>query len=508
MVDDGEMTAPATAPAGEGPSTPSRDPDPATPEEVRRLRATLAAAEAENRRLRQALVAVQDRLLQHYADADRLHRETIRLDEHFANPAFYFVERLGPERPFHWMGQEREAWFATNIPRTRALKVELIVEVAISESALEALEVHADGVFAARAETEHLDNGAVRRTFFVPAPAEPAPYARTHLGLIAGERIMPAKDERLLAVGLSRIEIAQIDDEAFAAASRWHMTLPAAAIAHAAFYPCERRPGDDAAYRWFGAEPDATFLIAPPRGRPIRVAAHLVHQASETALADFRIAVDDRTARDYTVTEGPNGTLVKAAELRTPDERLGPVRLRLSLGTRHEIPSEDGPRQLGVALERLVIEELSEDDFRGPGAFRCDIDAPDIDHPAFYWLERLPNGMHLRWLGQEDEASLDIMVPGDVPLAVSAELVLAINEEALENFHIGLDGTYAEAYETLRRDDGRLVHRAVFAPLPASGGALRRATLSLKVGHKVDLSEHGDPRTLAVALRKIVIEAV
>ena len=506
MVDDGEMPLPDDASRGEG--APS---DTAVTEDAATLRAALAEARAENGRLRQALVLLQNRLLQHYTDADRIHRETIHLDEHCTNPAFHFVERIGPDRPFRWFGRERTAWFVTTIPRTRAVRVDLYVEVMIGESTLDALEVHADGVFATRTETDYLDNGAVRRSFYVPPPAEPTPHARLKLGLIAGERVKPqGEDDRLLAVGLSRIEITQLDDETFADAARWHRTLPAAAIGHPAFHPTERRPGDDAAYRWFGAELDAAFPVAPPPGRPVRVEAHLVHHASDAALADFRIAIGPRTATRYETTAAPDGTLVKAAARRgpgAPGDRIAPVALRLSLGTRHAIPSDDGTRQLGVALQKLVLREIDEDVFGGAGPFRRDIDVADIDHPAFYGLEHQPNGMYLRWLGQEDEAALAVDVPGGVPLRVIAEFVIAIDEAALEGLSIGLDGTYAQAHETTRHEDGRLLRSAVFAPLAEHGGTLRPATVNLRVAHKVDLSDKGDPRTLAVALRKIVIEA-
>ena len=99
-------------------------------------------------------------------------------------------------------------------------------------------------------------------------------------------------------------------------------------------------------------------------------------------------------------------------------------------------------------------------------------------------------------------------MPGRTPLVVETEIVHAINDETLAGFSVALAGTAPAETETTRNAAGTLVHVARFAPLAAEGGASERpVTLALKVAHKVDLTGQGDPRTLAVALRKIVVRA-
>jgi len=496
------MTAPALPDDGE---RPDDAPD--------LLRAEIAALRAERDHLRAAVTELQDRLLANYTDETRLHTETIDLGEHFASPAFYFLERAGSDRPFRWMGREPAAWLPTKIPRTRAVRVDVVIELAIAEAALDALKVHADGVFAIASQTAFLGNGAVVRSFFVPAPARPDPFARLNIGLIAEHRVdlTPSGDTRTLSLGISRIEIAQLTEEALAAAARWRRTLPAQVFKHPAFHALERRPEDDIPFRWFGAEPDAAFAIAPPPGRPVRVEVHIPHAMSEAALDSLRIGLGARMARDYTITRSPSGHVVKSAELRVPGKPGDPVEsveLRLALGVRHDLSETGDPRHLALAVQTIVIDEIAEADFRGPGPFEAEIHiGHDVDSPAFYGAERWPNGMIVRWLGREDEAAIPLTVPAGEPLRVSMEILHAISEETLNGLAIGLDGTFAEELVTERNAAGAIVRSAVFAPLPPTEGRLRRTMLNVRAVHKVDLSAQGDARTLAVAVRKIVIAA-
>ena len=100
------------------------------------------------------------------------------------------------------------------------------------------------------------------------------------------------------------------------------------------------------------------------------------------------------------------------------------------------------------------------------------------------------------------------MLDRSVPLVVEAEIVHAISDETLAGFSMTLDGTAPGETGTTRNAAGVLVAHAAFAPLEAADGAAERAvTLGLGIAHKVDLSGQGDPRTLAVALRKIVVRA-
>lgn len=515
MTDDGDTSDPRAL------LSPEADPGPAAPTapavtaaDLARLEARLAETCAERDRLHAMVVELQERLLHHYTDADRIHRETIRLDEHFANPAFYFLERLGPDRSFRWMGREEAAWLATRIPRTRALRVDILVETMISEAALEGLRVHADGIYAVASETQYLDSGAILRSFFIPAPPEPDPYGRVGLGIVAGERVdlTGRGDPRTLAVGIACIEITQITGDALSLAAQWHRTLPAPLFQHPAFHPPERRPGEDLAYRWFGAERDAEFRIAPPPGRAIRVEVEIVQAISEEALADFRIGLEDRVASDYEIAVAPDGVITKAAELRVPGapgEPVADLRLRLSAGARRDMTSDGDPRHLAVAIRRLVMREVADEAFRGNGPFRAEIPfGRDFDHPAFYDFELMENGLTLRWMGRADEATLPVTVPAGVPLVVEAEIVHVISDQTLAGFTMTLDGLAPGERETSRDATGVLVVRAGFAPLEATGGTRERTVpLELRVAHKEDLTERGDPRTLAVALRKIVVRA-
>lgn len=520
MTDDGDKSVPrAPQPAQEAPD-PAAPAEPAIAEaappaaDAALLEARLAEALAERDRLRAMVMELQDTLLHHYTDVERIHHETILVDEHLINPAFYFLERLGPERPFRWMGREEAAWFATRIPRTRAVRVDLVVEVLISESALEALKVHANGVYAVAGETEYLDNGAILKSFFLPAPANPDPYGRVAIGIVAGERVdLSARgDERTLSVGLSRIEITQITEDALAMAGQWRRMLPAPMFHHPAFHPPERRPHDDLVYRWFGAELDADFPIAPPPGRAIRVEVEIVQAISEEALSDFRIGLGERMASEYEITVAPDGMVTKAAELRVPGKPGDPVediRLRLSAGARRDMSPEGDPRHLALAIRRLLMHEVTDEAFRGAGPFRAEIlFGRDFAHPAFYGLEVLEDGRTLRWMGQEDTAALTLAVPVRTPLAVETEIVHAINDETLAGFSVTLAGAAPAETEVTRNAAGTLVHTARFAPFEGDGGAAERTvSLELKAAHTMDLTGQGDPRTLAVALRKIVVRA-
>lgn len=505
MADDGDMSDPRALLMEGAPV------DPAAGGEANRLAAALAAVTAERDRLREALAELQDRLLAHYTDDSRLHAETLFLDEHFSNPAFYFLEKLGPERPFRWMGREETAWLPTKLPRTRAVRVDVVIEVAIGEAAIEGLAVHADGVFAVASDSEILESGAVCKTFFVPAPPRPDPYARLNVGLVAGHRVdLSARgDPRTLSVGISRIEITQLSEEALAAAALWHKLIPAQVFQHSAFHGLERRDEDDVAFRWFGAEPDAAILLAPPPGRPVRVAVELTHAASEKALEDFRFGFDGRLASRYETTVAPSGIITKSADLRVPGAPGDPVRgvrLSLALGTRHNMSAEGDPRHLAVAIRSIALTEIAEDAFRGTGPFHAEIPlGADFSSPAFYGLERWPDGTILRWMGQEDEAAIPLRVPTGRPLRVGVAIMHAISDATLEGFAIGLDGTFAESHETVRHADGTIMRSAVFAPLDPEAGAEREATLHFRAAHKVDLTDQGDARTLAVAVRKIVI---
>lgn len=127
-----------------------------------------------------------------------------------------------------------------------------------------------------------------------------------------------------------------------------------------------------------------------------------------------------------------------------------------------------------------------------------------FDHPAFYAQELRPDGVSFRWMGQGDEAELTVPISRRRPRRVDVFIPIFINDEALRDFTIACDGRRATGYEERGLPEGILVKSATF---DAAGGD-QRATdtrLTLSIGTKVDLTPQGDPRTLAVALNRIVV---
>lgn len=131
-----------------------------------------------------------------------------------------------------------------------------------------------------------------------------------------------------------------------------------------------------------------------------------------------------------------------------------------------------------------------------------------FEHPAFYFMERRgAERTPFRWMGRESEAHLPLpdSLAGAQTLLVEAHLVHYVNRKVLDGFRIGLDGSYADRYDVRKVGDAKVVKSAL---LQTPGSTDAPLQLSLRANDTVDLSEHGDARTLSVALQMIVVRTV
>lgn len=480
--------------------------------EVDLLRAQVAELTAERDRLAGEVAELQARYLKAYGGAGSAGTSVIVLDERFSHPAFYFAERIAPGREFRWMGREAEAILPTTIPRTRAVRVDVHIEVYVNEETLEGLQLHIDGEPAITSECEHLDDGRVCKRFIVPAPREPDPFARMNVGLVLDTRVdmTPHGDPRRLAVAISRIEVVQLTEDDTRSVTGWRRTVPADSFRHAVFHQAERDE-DGQRFAWAGADDHGHITVNLPPGEAMRIDAYIVVQASEEALNTFRFGIGERLATTYSLEPRGQGQIVKRAEMRVPGTRGEPLRefrVPLVFGSRKLVPDPDGGNRLvAVGLRKFVFRAIDEAEFTGPGRFRTDLWFDEaFEHPAFYYPERHKRGPMFRWMGLREEAAVRLRVMRGRPLRVCAHIEVSVSDATLEGLRIGLDGTYADDYEISRLPGGRILKTARFDPLEGSGEG--EAELGLRLLERVDMKPHGDPRTLGVALSKIVVAEV
>lgn len=126
--------------------------------------------------------------------------------------------------------------------------------------------------------------------------------------------------------------------------------------------------------------------------------------------------------------------------------------------------------------------------------------------PAFYWLEQLPpDGTTFRWLGKEQQAHMSVSFSRERPIRVTAHLAVYAGDQALEHFRIGCDGQFAKEYVIEKVGQRGATVSAIFPQLPRADSVTQ---LSLRADWRKDLTDRGDPRTLAVGLNKLVVEQI
>lgn len=160
------------------------------------------------------------------------------------------------------------------------------------------------------------------------------------------------------------------------------------------------------------------------------------------------------------------------------------------------------------ALERALAELLAknaplrpDEDALAPRPL-VSVSCRMLDPLAIHAQEvRGADGLAFAWMGKGETLTLAAAVPSDRPRAVSVHIADAITPEALAALTITCDGQATRNVEDERRG-GVTVRRAVFdaALEPAEE---TRVTVTAPV--RVDLTERGDPRTVSVALHKIVV---
>ena len=490
-----------------------------------RLKAEVAELAAERDALREQLAETQDALVTAYTEHRVLRRQVIALDRDFANPAFYDLEHVSPDRPFRWLGREAEATITTLVPCDRPMRVTIQIELAVSDTALEGLEIGADGVWAEEMETERLPNGSFRKMAIIPPRETESRYTRLALSLRTRDRkdMSEFGDPRTLSVGVSRITIAELGDEIetpeLPMEGPFRQTIVFdERVNNPAFYGIERRPGDNLVFRWMGRAQSGEVPVRLPSGRQVRVSAYMPIVIDDAAFAGFTFGINGHFADEYQTERSPDGMVIKRAVFTVPGEPGGPLapsRINLAAASRTDMSGRGDARLLAVGLHSLELEEMNaveaeieaEAENEPDGALRVLNARQHFDYPAFYHLERRSDQMEFRWMGREDEQAFIVRIARDRPLRVTAHLAHAIDQAALDGFEIGIEDTFAEDYELVLPPEGGAVKSATFTIAnPTPDAAPVRLQLRLK--SKVDLSSRGDPRTLGVALSKIVVRQV
>ena len=508
-----ELLAGASAPHPVGLGTEAADP----------LKAEVAALAAERDALLEQLAETQDALVASYTEHRVLRRQVIALGREFSNPAFYDLEHVSPERPFRWLGREAEALVPTLVPCDRPVRVSVHIELAVSDMALEGLEIGADGVYAEETVTERLANGSFLKSAVIPAREVESRYTRLALSLRTRERrdMSEFGDPRTLSVGVSSITVAELGEEIEAP------ELPTEGpfrqsivfderINSPAFYGIERRPADNLVFRWMGRTERGEVPVRLPSGRRVRVSALMPIVIDDAAFEGFTFGINGHFADEYETERTPDGIIIKRAVFTVPGEPDGPLapgRIDLAAKTRKDMSDKGDARLLAIGLHSLEIEEVDtgetgpEADTDGEGATLILTAQKHFDRPAFYHLERQDERTMFRWMGREDEESFTVTIARDRPLRVTAHLVHAIDRAALDGFEIGLEDAFAEEYELALPAEGGAIKTATFT-LPDETAEPAPVRLRLRLRSKVDLSDRGDPRTLGVALSKIVVRQV
>ena len=411
----------------------------------------------------------------------------------------------------------------TLVPCDRPIRVSVHIELAVSDMALESLQIGADGVYAEETVTERLANGSFLKSAVIPAREVESRYTRLALSLRAGERrdMSEFGDPRTLSVGVSSITVAELGEEIevpelpMEGPFRQSIVFDER-VNSPAFYGIERRPSDNLVFRWMGRTESGEVPVRLPSGRRIRVSALLPIVIDDAAFAGFTFGINGHFADTYETERTPDGILVKRAVFTVPGEPDGPLapgRINLAAAIRIDMSAKGDARMLAVGLHSLELEEVDageaepEADADAEGAFEVLTAQKHFDRPAFYHLERQDDRTMFRWMGREDEETFTVTIARDRPLRVTAHLVHAIDRAALDGFEIGLGEAFADEYELTLPSGGGAIKTATFT-LPDATPEPSPVRLTLRLKSKVDLSSRGDPRTLGVAVSKIVVRQV
>jgi hypothetical protein len=487
-----------------------------------RLAAALAVREAEVERLAADLARLEAEARANLAGADRPRRHEIDIPgATVLHRAFYDAERPG-DRPFRWFGREVEARIATTLERRRPARVEVTVEMAISRAALDDFRIGLDGIAATAGTVAPLDRGRVLLTAVVPGDPAAPPLARRELVLTAPTRVdmSPKGDRRTLAVAISRIVVEEIDDALLSATG----TAPAEGasvrqilaerLTHPAFHGAERR-GDGLSFRWMGRQASADLAVRLPRGIPVRITVRLAAAAGPSTLGALSLAVDGVRAGPLQVTpDGAGGASVSAlVRLAGPSVPAGGRPLERMARLTLRAPAIDfsdrgDPRRLSIAVHAIRAETVpdaaDEDVTAVPSLppYGVAVEAAELPPVAFFDLET-QGDRPFRWMGRSDRAHLPLAVPQGRPVAVTAELLAAIDAAALDGFTLSLGGQPADASAVERLEDGRILVTALFPPVASAGPV----ALGLEARHRAKPG-NGDPRMLAVALSRLTVDAL
>ncbi|WMS45354.1 hypothetical protein RDV64_23670 (plasmid) [Acuticoccus sp. MNP-M23] len=491
------------------------------------LKAELAELAAERDALLEQLAETQDALVASYTEHRVLRRQVIALGREFSNPAFYGLEHVSPERPFRWFGREAEAFVPTLVACDRPVRVTVHIELAVSDMALDGFEIGADGVYAEETTTERLANGSFHKSAVIPARETESRYTRLALSLRARERkdMEEFGDPRTLSVGVSSITVAELGEEIeipelpMEGPFRQSIVFDER-VNSPAFYGLERRPGDNLPFRWMGRTESGEVPVRLPSGRKVRVSAFMPIVINEAAFAGFTFGINGHFAEEYETERTSDGMAIKRAVFTVPGEPDGPLapgRINLAAASRTDMSGKGDARLLAIGLHSLELEEVAEADAgetgieadaenQPDGALRVLTAQKHFDHPAFYHLERRDDQMMFRWMGREDDQDFTVSIARDRPVRVTAHIAHAIDKAALEGFQIGIEDAFASDYELVLPPEGGAIKSATFTL--ANPAAQTPVRLQLRLKSKVDLSDRGDPRTLGVALSKIVVRQV
>ncbi len=213
--------------------------------------------------------------------------------------------------------------------------------------------------------------------------------------------------------------------------------------------------------------------------------------------APIRTTLDEALAAHQALAAGTSTAPATSARTASDDE-LAAVHARLA--------EAEGQNALLLEQIALLQEAVGASIFDGATAQHQTIYADEgLTHPAFYPPERRPSdGLSLRWIGNEDDAILPTDISRTRPLRVDVQIAVSADAAALDGFSVTCDGIAPIAVTRTRTDDGSWLHSSTFAP-PQNPDPLALVRLGLHIASKVDLTDKGDPRSLAVGIHKIEI---